>query len=245
MGEKIHVRLGNIVVHMKGKTCQILDTSTPPHWQRKGDIQTLSWSNVLVVWLLWYHSKTSAAISTLETTGFSGRVKSPGCQLGRPVSLLALPPWTINWHFHVQVFWYVGLCGSAFPVKTKLSIARNLATIASVLQRFKGRRGNWPCVSDTSFRSSFIYRQVRKMATSKTRKTVRKLAKGNGDSCTVRVLVTLMVRSHWVKMAFLAPFHFPGPVRRNWYGVHGPKKMVKARRGSVRSRENRLGFASM
>lgn len=83
------------------------------------------------------------------------------------------------------------------------------------------------------------------MAISKARrlKSLSKLAKGDGDSCTIQVLVTLNVRSHWVKMAFLAPFHFPGPVRRNWYGVHGPKKMVKARRGSVRSRENRLGFA--
>lgn len=70
-----------------------------------------------------------------------------------------------------------------------------------------------------------------------------KIAKGNGDSCTVRVRVALSVRSHWFKMAFLAPFHFPGPVKRNWYGVHGPKKMAKARRGSVRSIENRLGLA--
>lgn len=83
------------------------------------------------------------------------------------------------------------------------------------------------------------------MATSKARKlkSLSKLAKGDGGSSTVRVLVALIVRSHWVKMAFLAPSHFPGPVKRNWYGVHGPKKTVKARRGSVRSIENRLGFA--
>lgn len=85
------------------------------------------------------------------------------------------------------------------------------------------------------------------MATSKARKlkSLSKLAKGDGDSFTIRVLVTLNVRSHWVMIAFLAPSHFPGPVRRNWYGVHGPKKMVKARCGSVRSRENMLGFASI
>lgn len=85
------------------------------------------------------------------------------------------------------------------------------------------------------------------MAISKARrlKSLSKLAKGDGDSCTLRVLVTLNVRSHWVKMAFLAPSHFPGPVKRNWYGVDGPKKMVKPRRGSVRSIENRLGFALM
>lgn len=83
------------------------------------------------------------------------------------------------------------------------------------------------------------------MAPSKVRelKSLSKLAKGDGDSCTIRVLVTLSDRSHWVKMTFLAPSHFPGPVSRNWYDVHGPKKTVKARRGSVRSMENRLGFA--
>jgi hypothetical protein len=46
-------------------------------------------------------------------------------------------------------------------------------------------------------------------------------------------------------MAFLAPSHFPVPVRRNWYDEHGPKKRVKARRGSIRSIENKLGFALM
>lgn len=87
--------------------------------------------------------------------------------------------------------------------------------------------------------------KIRKMATSKARKlkSLSKLAKRDGDSCTIRVLVALNVRSHWVMIAFRAPSHFPGPVKRNWYGVHGPKKMAKARRGSVRSRENRLGFA--
>ena len=67
------------------------------------------------------------------------------------------------------------------------------------------------------------------MATSKARKlkTLSKLAKRDGDSCTIRVLVALNVRSHWVMIAFRAPSHFPGPVNRNWYGVHGPKKMAK------------------
>lgn len=139
----------------------------------------------------------------------------------------------------------VKLCTSAFPTKTDLSIARNSATVTSAWQRFKGTQGNLLCAFDTSFRSPFIYRKIRKMAPRRASKlkSLRKLAKGDGDSCTIRVLVALRVRSHWVKMASLAPSHLPGPVKRNWYGVHGPKKMVKARRGSVRSMENRLGFA--
>ena len=42
------------------------------------------------------------------------------------------------------------------------------------------------------------------MATSKARKlkTLSKLAKRDGDSCTIRVLVALNVRSHWVMIAF-------------------------------------------
>lgn len=92
-----------------------------------------------------------------------------------------------------------------------------------------------------------IYKKIIKMATSKARKlkSLSKFAKGDEDSFTILVLVTLNVRSHWVMMAFLAPSHFPGPVKRYWYGVHGPKNMVKARHGSVRRMENRLGFASM
>lgn len=73
--------------------------------------------------------------------------------------------------------------------------------------------------------------------------SLKKLSKEDGDSRTVRVLVGLSVRSHWVRMVFLAPCHFPGPVRRNWYEEQGPKKMANARRGSVSSRERRLGFA--
>lgn len=131
------------------------------------------------------------------------------------------------------------------PRRQTFLIARNSATVTSAWQRFKGRQGNLLCASDKSFWSSFIYRKVRKMAPSKARKlkSLSKLAKGDGDSCTIRVLVALRVRSHWVKMASLAPSHLPGPVKRNWYGVNGPKKMVKARRGSVSSMENRLGFA--
>lgn len=85
------------------------------------------------------------------------------------------------------------------------------------------------------------------MAKSKARKlkSLSKLIKGEGDSCTTLVFVTLNVWFHRVMIAFLAPSHFPEPVKWNWYGVHGLKKMVKARRGSVRSRENRLGFASI
>lgn len=128
-------------------------------------------------------------------------------------------------------------------MKTDLFTARNLAAITSVSQRFKARQGNLLCASDRPFRQSFIYRKIRKTATSTTSKSVSKTAKGNEDSRTVRVRVALSVRFHWFKMAFLAPFHFPGPVKRNWYGVHGPKKMANARRGSVRSIENRLGFA--
>lgn len=65
---------------------------------------------------------------------------------------------------------------------------------------------------------SFTYRKIKKIATSKARKlkSLSKVSKEDGDSCTVRVLVAFTVRSHWVKMAFLAPSHFPGPVRRKW-----------------------------
>ena len=60
--------------------------------------------------------------------------------------------------------------------------------------------------------------KIRKMATSKARKlkSLSKLAKRDGDSCTIRVLVALNVRSHWVMIAFRAPSHFPGPVNHNW-----------------------------
>lgn len=62
------------------------------------------------------------------------------------------------------------LSWSAFPTKTELSIARNSATITSVWQRFKDRQGNLLYASDKAFRSSFIYRKIRKMAPSKARK---------------------------------------------------------------------------
>lgn len=43
-------------------------------------------------------------------------------------------------------------------------------------------------------------------------------------SVTTLVLIGWNTRSHWVRIAWRAPAHFPGPVRRYWYGVQGPKK---------------------
>ena len=40
------------------------------------------------------------------------------------------------------------------------------------------------------------------------------------------------MRFHCVKMASRAPGHLPGPARRYWYGVHGPKKHLRANTGS-------------
>lgn len=43
-------------------------------------------------------------------------------------------------------------------------------------------------------------------------------------------------------MALRAPPHFPGPCKRYWYGVQGPKKTSMASFGSERNRNRRLGF---
>lgn len=64
------------------------------------------------------------------------------------------------------------------------------------------------------------------------------LVSGSG---TTRVLKGWATRSHWVRMAWRAPAHCPGPVRRYWYGVHGPKKAFTQSTGSVSSILRRFG----
>lgn len=63
------------------------------------------------------------------------------------------------------------------------------------------------------------------------------MASGSG---TALVLKGLKTRSHCVRIACLAPAHCPGPVRRYWYGVQGPKKTFVQSTGSLRNRRRRL-----
>ena len=43
-------------------------------------------------------------------------------------------------------------------------------------------------------------------------------------------------------MAFLAPFHAPGPMRRYCAGVQGPKKHLRAKVGSLKKSFSRFGL---
>jgi len=60
-------------------------------------------------------------------------------------------------------------------------------------------------------------------------------------SGTALVLKGWANRSHWVRIAWRAPAHCPGPVRRYWYGVQGPKKILTQSTGSVSSSVRRFG----
>lgn len=64
-------------------------------------------------------------------------------------------------------------------------------------------------------------------------------------SSTTRILMGFRTLSHCFRMAFLAPSHFPGPVRRYWQGEQGPKKIFIASMGSLRSRAGTLGLIPM
>lgn len=71
----------------------------------------------------------------------------------------------------------------------------------------------------------------------------RKAAPEQLDSGSGAALVRkgCATRSHWVWMARRAPSHWPGPVRRYWYGVHGPRNTFNHSLGSVRNRRRRFG----
>ena len=60
-------------------------------------------------------------------------------------------------------------------------------------------------------------------------------------SGTGLVLKGWATRSHWVRIAWRAPAHCPGPVRRYWYGVQGPKKTLTHSAGSLSSSLRRFG----
>lgn len=60
-------------------------------------------------------------------------------------------------------------------------------------------------------------------------------------SGTTLVLKGWATRSHWVRIAWRAPAHCPGPVRRYWYGVQGPKKTFTQSTGSLRSSLRKFG----
>jgi len=53
---------------------------------------------------------------------------------------------------------------------------------------------------------------------------------------TRRVFSGCSTRSRDESIASLAPRHAPGPTRRYWHGVAGPKYTAMAKRGSVTSR---------
>ena len=61
-------------------------------------------------------------------------------------------------------------------------------------------------------------------------------------SVVTRVRVGASTRSHWVRMAWAAPSHCPGPCSRYWYGVQGSKKTERARAGSRRKRGRKWGL---
>ena len=56
---------------------------------------------------------------------------------------------------------------------------------------------------------------------------------GFGSNPKGLVFRDISALSHCVKIASRAPLHLPGPVKRNWYGVQGPKKHENANLGSV------------
>lgn len=60
-------------------------------------------------------------------------------------------------------------------------------------------------------------------------------------SGTALVLKGWATRFHWLRIACRAPAHCPGPVRRYWYGVQGPKKTFTQSWGSLRSSVRRFG----
>lgn len=64
------------------------------------------------------------------------------------------------------------------------------------------------------------------------------LLSGSG---TALVLKGWATRSHWVRIACRAPAHCPGPVRRYWYGVQGPKKTLTQSTGSLSRSLRMLG----
>ena len=65
--------------------------------------------------------------------------------------------------------------------------------------------------------------------TSRTSIITALVPPGGELSFRTRVFMGARVRSHCVRMASRAPSHCPGPCRRYWYGVHGPKKTFKKR----------------
>ena len=65
--------------------------------------------------------------------------------------------------------------------------------------------------------------------TSRTSIITALVPPGGELSFRTRVFIGARVRSHCVRMASRAPSHCPGPCRRYWYGVHGPKKTFKKR----------------
>lgn len=62
-------------------------------------------------------------------------------------------------------------------------------------------------------------------------------------SGTTLVLNGWTTRSHWVRMAWRAPSHRPGPTKRYWYGVHGPAKARQASLGSLIKSHSKFGRA--
>lgn len=64
------------------------------------------------------------------------------------------------------------------------------------------------------------------------------LVSGSGTSLVLKGWAT---RVHCVRIACRAPAHCPGPVRRYWYGVQGPKKIFTQSTGSLRSSIRRFG----
>lgn len=60
-------------------------------------------------------------------------------------------------------------------------------------------------------------------------------------SRTALVVNGWATRSHWVRIVCRAPAHCPGPLRRYWYGVQGPKTTWTQSAGSLRSNISRFG----